>query len=157
MKTQVLVLLLLTGIIISCSQSSSPDPSPTPTPDFKTCRYTLNYSLRYSPLNKNKPTTITYLDSTQRVRRVVLTDTSFNLAVTYKHGDSVYVKLSPSQLHFAASPSRHRIIIKSAITTANISNCPAVRVATIDNKFEGISRDSIPTSPFVVAPLRIGY
>ncbi|MBD2753085.1 hypothetical protein [Spirosoma validum] len=129
MKTNTILLLLLVITAISCSQSTSSDPTPTPTPtpaDYSSCRYTFKYSLRYSPLSSAKPITLSYLDSTQKVRTVMLKDTSFELAVTYKYGDSVYVKASSTYMHFA-SKTGNKLFAQCTTTRANnASSCPNI-------------------------------
>lgn len=157
-KLTVLSLVFLAGLAMSCSESSSstPTPTPTPTPDYSTCRYAFRYSLRYSPLSKTKPTTITYLDSTQKAKTVTLMDTSFAFTSTYKYGDSISVKLSPSQIYFLTN-AQNRISISSTINTPSTSSCPTSSIKDFENKYSGINRDSIPSSVFSISPKRIGY
>jgi hypothetical protein len=78
----------------------------------------MNYRISYPALSKTKFTTITYLDSTQKVRTAVLTDTSFSLRVSYKSGDSVYVRLNPN-LYFLDNKVSKRINYGKSIMGAS--------------------------------------
>lgn len=142
-----LSLLALLAFCSGCSKTATDDPTPTPTPDYSSCRYTFNYKLSYSPLNKNKPTTITYLDADQKVKTAILADTSFNLTLTYKYGDSVYVKLSPS-VYFLSKPvagvtSANNKIAMTTTLAAPTGTC-SVGQRMDSNQSASFATDSIP-------------
>lgn len=151
MKSTLLLLLLL--MTIGCSQSSTSDPTPTPAPsDYSSCRYAVNYKLRYSPLNPAKPVTLTYLDSTQKAKTVMLKDTALDLNLTYKYGDSVYAKLSPSFIYFL-NKSGNKISFSYSSSNKNSSSCP---VQTYQGGSNGLSvrADSVPSAAFSMIPYR---
>lgn len=165
-------LSLLFAFCFGCSQSDNIDPTPpdpNPNPDYSSCKYTLNYKLTYSPLNKNKPTTVTYLGSDQKAKTVTLTDTSFSLTVDYKYGDSVYVKLSPN-IYFANKPTANvpgtnnklQGIYQYGNLTQSGSSCSYVINRNNNNSLDGspsprlsIPRDSITTVLYRIDPVRL--
>jgi hypothetical protein len=149
--------LLLIFVTLGCKESTTSDPTPTPAPtDYSACRYQLNYSLRYSQLSSSRPTTLSYLDSTQKIRTVTLKDTSFALNVTYKYGDSVYIKLSPAYLRFAGTRN-NKLIISSSLSNRTGSTCPRYSGRTTNSSVLGINTDSLATTPFGVSPQRVTY
>lgn len=171
MRSNNYLLLFLFALSLGCSSSNSTDDPtpPTPTPDYSTCKYTLNYKLIYSPLNKNKPTTVTYLGSDQKVKTVTLADTSFSLTVDYKYGDSVYVKLSPN-MYFANKPTPNilstnnklQCIYQYGNLTQSSSACSYVIDRNNNNSLTGspspklsIPRDSITMVLYKIDPVRL--
>lgn len=157
-------LSLLFAFCFGCSQSDNVDPTPPdpdPGPDYSVCKYTFTYKLNYSPLNKNKPTTVTYLDADQKVKTTTLADTSFSLTVNYKYGDSVYVKLSPG-VYFLNKPtagvsSTNNKISRSAALSTQTGTCPAISTSGSDGTISFASDTLISAAVrlYGVSPMRL--
>ena len=154
--------LFFFALCFGCSESSTTDnPTPIPTPDYSSCKYTLTYKLSYSPLNKNKPTTVTYLDADQKVKTTTLADTSFTLTMNYKYGDSVYVKLSPG-MYFLNKPtpgasSTYNKLSRSAVLTTQTGTCPAMSTSGSNGSISFASDTLISAAIrlYGVSPLRL--
>lgn len=154
MKISSLYWSLLACFVASCNQSSSDTPV-TPVEDYSSCTYNLNYNLTYSTLDDKRPSSITYMDSDQKIKTVPLTSSPFNLTVNYKYGDSVFVKLNAAAMFFASKSGNNlALTYKLGSNTQNAITCPDVSKNN-QLSYTGIQRDSIPTSVLAFSGIRI--
>ncbi len=147
---------LLITTMIGCSRSTDPDPTPAQA-DYKACRYVFTYTFQYPTLSPTNPTRISYLDSAQQVKTVLLNDTSFALTVNYKYGDSAFVKFNGSTLYLSKVLSQQRISASSSVKILSGSACPSTKGGSTSSSLVTANTDKVLSSPFAINPFRVGY
>lgn len=116
-------LFLISTVLLfaSCKKSSSPDSE-----DYSTCRYELWYKLSYSPVDPNQAVAVVYLNASGKSDTLALADTLLEFRVTYKYGDSLYVKFNNSDIYFLDRQNNRVDCSYKISNSAGGPSCPAI-------------------------------
>ncbi len=144
---RIILLLAAAVLLFSACNKSSKDPDPN---DRSDCRYEFQYKLSYSEIDPDRPVYLIYLDADRQEQSLQLTDTSLEFKVTYKYGDSLYVRFSHPDIYFRERTYNTVTSSYSLRNSAGGSSCPGI--SRMDETSLSSTGAAISTSSFEIAP-----
>ncbi len=135
-------------LFVACKKESKKDKD-----EYPDCRYELWYKLDYSPVDSTMPVSLVYLSDSGKRKSLLLKDTMLELKVSYKYGDSVYVRFDNSDIYFLNRQSNK---IKCSYKIKNVDGsgeCPVISRSE-DLQFD-VGASSTITSAILEVPPRV--